>query len=208
MEDQIKNLINGRWQEASTGETFESINPADITEVIGNVAKSGKSDIDRAVEAGRRAFDNWKLLPPPGRGEILFRVAELLLKRKQELGELMTMEMGKILPEALGDVQEAIDMAYFMAGEGRRLQGETIPSELPNKDCKSVRMPLGVCGLITPCNFPIAIPAWKLMPALVSGNTVVFKPSSYTPVCATRLVEILVEAGIPPGVVNLVHGSG
>src|SRR3989304_3618149 len=140
--------------------------------------------------------------------EIILKAAELLCKRKQELGGLVTREMGKVLPEGLGDVQEAIDMAYYMGSEGRRLAGETVPSELANKDCKSVRVPIGVFALITPWNFPLAIPAWKIFPALVSGNTVVFKPSSYTPVCATKLVEILVEAGIPDGVLNLVHGTG
>ena len=147
-------------------------------------------------------------MPVPKRGEIIFRAAELLTKRKQELGELVTKEMGKVLPEGLGDVQEAIDMAYYMAGEGRRLQGETVPSELPNKDCKSVRVPIGVFALITPWNFPIAIPAWKIFPALISGNTVVFKPSSYTAVCASRFVEIIVDAGIPDSVLNLIHGTG
>ena len=208
MAELIKNLIDGKWEEASTGETFESINPANTSEVIGNVVKSGKADIDRAVKAAQEAYGKWRLLPPPRRAEILFRAAEILVKRKQELGELMTREMGKVLSEALGDVQEGIDMTYYMAGEGRRLQGETVPSELPDKDCKSVRVPIGVCSLITPWNFPIAIPAWKIMPSLVAGNTVVFKPSSYTPVCATRLVEILTEAGLPKGVLNLVHGRG
>jgi len=208
MAELIKNLIDGKWEEAPTGETFESINPANTSEVIASVVKSGKADIDRAVKAANEAYVKWRLLPPPRRAEILFRAAEILEKRKQELGELMTREMGKVLPEALGDVQEGIDMAYYMAGEGRRLQGETVPSELPDKDCKSVRVPIGVCSLITPWNFPIAIPAWKLMPSLVAGNTVVFKPSSYVPVCATRLVEILEEAGIPKGVLNLVHGRG
>jgi acyl-CoA reductase-like NAD-dependent aldehyde dehydrogenase len=208
MSELIKNLINGKWLEASTGETFESINPANISELIGTVVKSGNADIDRAVKAAREAYGKWRIVPPPRRGEILFRAAETLTKRKQELGELMTREMGKVLFEALGDVQEAIDMTYFMAGEGRRLQGETVPSELPDKDCKSVRVPIGVCSLITPWNFPIAIPAWKITPALAAGNTIVFKPSSYTPVCATRLVEILTEAGLPEGVLNLVHGRG
>jgi acyl-CoA reductase-like NAD-dependent aldehyde dehydrogenase len=203
-----KNLINGNWEDAVTGQTLESINPADTSEVVGVVSKSQKADVDKAVDAARRAFRGWRLTPAPKRGEIIFRAAGILVKRKRELGELMTREMGKILPEALGDVQEAIDMAYFMAGEGRRLSGETIPSELPDKDCKSVRVPVGVCGLITPWNFPVAIPAWKLMPALVCGNTVVFKPSSYVAVCATMLVEILQEAGLPKGVLNLVHGSG
>lgn len=208
MAEITKNLIDGKWREALTGETFENRNPADTSELVGVVTKSGKADVDRAVEAARQACGRWRLFPAPRRGEIIFRAAELLMKRKKELGELETREMGKVLPEALGDVQEAIDMAYYMAGEGRRLSGETIPSELPNKDCKSIRVPIGVCGLVTPWNFPIAIPAWKIMPALISGNTVVFKPSSYTSNSAARLVEILEEAGIPQGVLNLVHGRG
>ncbi|GAB4409222.1 MAG: aldehyde dehydrogenase family protein [Thermodesulfovibrionales bacterium] len=208
MAEIIKNLINGRWDEASTGETFESINPADTSDVIGVVTKSSSGDVDRAVKAAREAFRSWRLIPAPKRGEIIFRAAESLLKRKQELGELVTREMGKVISEALGDVQEAIDIAYYMAGEGRRLSGETIPSELPEKDCKSLRVPVGVCAIITPWNFPIAIPAWKIMPALVAGNTIVFKPSSYTAVCATRLVEILQDSGLPNGVINLVHGRG
>lgn len=208
MAEKIKNLINGDWVDAVSGNTLESINPADTYDVVGIVPRSGREDVDKAVDAARKAYESWRLVPAPRRGEIIFKAAELLRKRKQELGELVTREMGKVLPEGLGDVQEAIDMAYYMAGEGRRLSGETVPSELPNKDCKSIRVPIGVFALITPWNFPTAIPAWKIFPALVSGNTVVFKPSSYTPVCATKLVEILVEAGIPKGVINLVHGTG
>lgn len=208
MAERIKNFIDGQWVDASSGETLESINPSNITETIGVVPKSGKVDVDRAQDAAKRAYEGWRLTPAPRRGEVIFRAAEILVKRKQELGELVTREMGKVLPEGLGDVQEAIDMAYYMAGEGRRLSGETVPSELPNKDCKSIRVPIGVFAIITPWNFPIAIPAWKIFPALVCGNTVVFKPSSYTPICATRLVEILVEAGVPKGVINLVHGTG
>ncbi len=208
MDEISRNFINGDWTDSVTGETFESINPADESNVVGIVSKSGKADVDKAVEAAKNAYDEWRLKPPPKRGEILFTAAELLVRRKKELGELMTREMGKVLPEALGDVQEAIDMSYYMAGEGRRLSGETIPSELPNKDCKSIRVPVGVCALITPWNFPIAIPAWKIMSALISGNALVFKPSSYTAVCATRFVEVLREAGIPKGVLNLVHGRG
>ncbi|MBI5213575.1 MAG: aldehyde dehydrogenase family protein, partial [Nitrospirae bacterium] len=208
MAEIIKNLINGKWQESSAKETFESINPADTSDIVGIAAKSSSEDVDKAVAAAREAFKTWRLVPAPKRGEILFKAAEILAERKQELGELVTREMGKILPEGLGDVQEAIDIAYYMAGEGRRLSGETIPSELPDKDCKSIRVPVGVCALITPWNFPTAIPAWKIMPALVSGNTVVLKPSSYTAVCATKVVEILQEAGIPSGVLNLVHGRG
>ena len=194
--------------DSSDGGTIKSVNPANTDDVVGVVPASTKEDVDMAVEAARGAFNSWRLVPPPKRGEILFRAAELILRNKEELGRLVTREMGKILAEGLGDVQEAIDMAYYMAGEGRRLSGETVPSELAAKDCKSVRVPVGVFALITPWNFPTAIPAWKLLPALIGGNTVVFKPSSYTPVAATRLVELLVEAGVPDGVVNLVHGSG
>ena len=208
MPEKIKNLINGDWVDAVSGNTLESINPADTYDVVGIVPRSGREDVDKAVDAARKAYESWRLVPAPRRGEIIFKAAELLQKRKQELGELVTREMGKVLPEGLGDVQEAIDMAYYMAGEGRRLSGETVPSELPNKDCKSIRIPIGVFALITPWNFPTAIPAWKILPALICGNTVVFKPSSYTPLCAARLVEILVEAGMPKGVINLVHGTG
>ncbi len=203
-----KNFIHGRWDAALTEETFENRNPADTGELVGVVVKSGKADVDRAVAAARGAYGAWRLLPAPRRGEILFRAAEWLVKRKNGLGELETREMGKILPETLGDVQEAIDMAYYMAGEGRRLSGETIPSELPDKDCKSIRVPMGVCALITPWNFPLAIPAWKIMPALIAGNTVVFKPSSYTSIAAAKFVEVLERAGVPEGVLNLVHGRG
>jgi acyl-CoA reductase-like NAD-dependent aldehyde dehydrogenase len=204
----VRNYIDGKWRGASTRRTIESLNPADTADVVGVVSRSSRTDVDAAVAAARRAFRSWRLTPAPKRGEILFRTAETLVRRKQEFGELMTREMGKVLPEALGDVQEAIDMAYYMAGEGRRLAGETIPSELPDKDCKSFRVPLGVCGLITPWNFPFAIPAWKIMPALVCGNTVVFKPSVHVSSCASRLVGVLHEAGLPPGVLNLVNGPG
>ncbi len=208
MAERFCNLIAGRWEFPEANPPIESVNPADISDVVGIVPESTPEDVNRAVESARKAYSGWRLVPPPRRAEILFRVAELLVKNKHFLGELVTREMGKILKEGLGDVQEAIDMAYYMAGEGRRLAGETVPSELPDKDCKSVRVPIGVFALITPWNFPIAIPAWKILPALVAGNTVVFKPSSYTPVCATRFVELFVEAGLPEGVLNLVHGRG
>lgn len=208
MTEIIRNHIGGSWQDAISGATLDSINPADTAEVVGTVARSARDDVDKAVAAARAAFRTWRLTPAPRRGEVLFRAGEILVRRKGELARLMTREMGKILPEALGDVQEGIDMAYYMAGEGRRLAGETVPSELPDKDCKSVRVPVGVCGLITPWNFPLAIPAWKIMPALVCGNTVVFKPSSYVAACAARLVDILLEAGLPAGVLNLVNGTG
>jgi alpha-ketoglutaric semialdehyde dehydrogenase len=206
--ERARNFIRGKWTEAKSGETFTSINPANTDEVVGIISKSGREDVDEAVQAAREAYDAWRLMPAPRRGEILFRAAEILLKSKEALGNLETREMGKILPEGLGDVQEAIDMGYYMAGEGRRLSGETVPSELRNKDMKSIRVPIGVFGLITPWNFPIAIPAWKVFPALVCGNTLVFKPSSDTSVCAAKFVEILAEAGLPRGVLNLVHGPG
>jgi len=208
MAGHFKNLINGKWLDSSGKKTIESVNPADTSEIVGTVPASDKTDVDEAVEAARTAFASWRKTPAPKRGEIIFKTAELLLKNKDSLGRLVTKEMGKVLKEGMGDVQEAIDMAYYMAGEGRRLSGETVPSELRNKDCKSVRVPIGVFALITPWNFPMAIPAWKIFPAIISGNTIVFKPSSHTPVCATKLVEILVEAGVPKGVVNLVHGRG
>ena len=206
--EKVKNYIDGQWMESKSKETFQSINPANTDEVIGIVSKSGREDVDRAVQAAREAYEEWRLTPAPRRGEILFKVAEILVKQKEALARLETREMGKILAEGKGDVQEAIDMGYYMAGEGRRLSGETVPSELPNKDMKSVRVPLGVFGLITPWNFPIAIPAWKIFPALICGNTVVFKPSSDTSVCAAKFVEIFAEAGLPEGVLNLVHGPG
>ncbi len=208
MAERFKNLVAGRWEFPDENPPIESLNPANTSDLIGIVPESTPEDVDRAVKSARDAFSGWRLVPPPRRAEILFRAAELLVRNKQGLGELVTREMGKVLKEGLGDVQEAIDMAYYMAGEGRRLTGETVPSELPDKDCKSVRVSIGVFGLITPWNFPIAIPAWKILPALVAGNTVVLKPSSHTPVCATRFVEVLMEAGLPPGVVNLVHGRG
>ena len=206
--ERVKNYINGKWVDSKSGKSFRSINPANKDEVVGVVPRSGREDVDQAVKAARGAYEQWRLTPAPRRGEILFRAAEILLRNKESFGKLETQEMGKIFSEALGDVQEAIDMGYYMAGEGRRLSGETVPSELPNKDMKSVRVPMGVFGLITPWNFPIAIPAWKAFPALICGNTVIFKPSSDTSVCAAKYVEALAEAGLPKGVLNLVHGSG
>jgi alpha-ketoglutaric semialdehyde dehydrogenase len=188
-------------------ETFESISPAD-GETIGVFPRSGPEDVDRAVAAAKEAYPSWRLVPGPKRGEILFRFARLLEQEKDALTDLMTHEMGKVRAEAGGDVQEAIDITYYMAGEGRRLHGQTTPSELPDKWNMSVRMPIGVVGAITPWNFPIAIPSWKLIPALVCGNTVVLKPATDTPALAERFVELLGEAGIPDGVVNIVFGGG
>ncbi len=177
-------------------------------ETLGTFPRSGAEDVDRAVEAAKEAFDDWRLSPAPRRGEILFRFGSLLAERKDEVAELMAREMGKVLAEAGGDVQEAIDMSYYMAGEGRRLFGQTTPSELRDKFKMSVRMPIGVVGAITPWNFPIAIPSWKIAPALVCGNTVVFKPATDTPLLGERFVELLAEAGLPEGAVNIVHGFG
>ncbi|MEA2623691.1 MAG: alpha-ketoglutaric semialdehyde dehydrogenase [Chloroflexota bacterium] len=202
------NFIGGEWRAPTSGATFESRNPADTRDVVGTFAASGPADVAAAVRAAETAFPGWRRTPAPRRGEILYRFGELLLARKEEFARHMAREMGKVLPEARGDVQEGIDIAYLMAGEGRRLFGDTVPSELPDKWAMSVREPIGVAGLITPWNFPMAIPCWKLMPALVSGNTVVLKPASDTPGCAALLVELLHEAGLPPGVVNLVTGSG
>tara|TARA_B100000315_G_scaffold169331_1_gene157900 strand:- start:1632 stop:3116 length:1485 start_codon:yes stop_codon:yes gene_type:complete len=208
MTTQFKNYINGNWIDASSGKTFKNINPANTNDVIGIFPDSGKADVDNAVKAAVSAYDKWRLTPAPKRGEIISRAGELLVEHKGEIAKLMTREMGKILKETKGDVQEGIDTAIYTAGEGRRLFGETTPSELPNKFCMSVRAPVGVCGIITPWNFPIAIPTWKIFPALLCGNTVVFKPAHDTPASAVKFAEILEQAGVPHGVVNLVHGSG
>src|SRR5437773_3825161 len=204
---QLRNYIDGRWVDSSTGETFDNIDPA-TGELIASVAKSSTADVDRAIEAARRALDGWRLFPAPKRGEILYRAGEIMLRRKDDLAREMTREMGKVLPEARGDVQEGIDMTYYMAGEGRRQLLDVVPAELPNKWSMSMRAPLGVVAAITPWNFPFAIPTWKITPALVLGNCVVFKPASYTPMLAVRLVEILEAAGLPKGVLNLVLGPG
>ncbi len=203
-----KNFINGKWVDSVSKKTFENRNPADTRELLGVFQASNEEDVKKAIDAAKEAYKKWRLVPAPRRGEILFKVAEILVKRKEDFARQMTQEMGKVLKETRGDVQEAIDMSYYMAGEGRRQFGETTPSELPNKFMMSVRMPMGVCALITPWNFPMAIPSWKLMPALVCGNTVVFKPASYTPLSAYNLVKACEEAGIPKGVVNFVTGAG
>ena len=202
-----RNFIGGEWVGATGGDAFESRSPAN-GDLIGTFVRSTVEDADRAVAVAKEAYASWRLVPAPKRGEILFRFGALVAEHKDELSELMSREMGKVLAEAGGDVQEAIDMSYYMAGEGRRLFGHTTPSELPDKFNMSVRQPIGVVGVITPWNFPIAIPSWKIVPALVCGNTVVFKPATDTPMLAHRFVELLSEAGVPPGVVNLVHGSG
>src|SRR2546427_115787 len=202
-----KNLINGKWVEARSRQTMSSTNPA-TGEVLGVVPKSGPEDITAAVEAAKGVFEMWRKYPAPRRAEILFRAAEMLVKEKENLARLMTQEMGKVLTETRGDVQEAIDMTYFIAGEGRRLHGYTAPSEMPNKAAFCIRVPVGVVGVITPWNFPMAIPSWKIVPALLCGNTVVFKPATYTPLVGIRFAQVLQDAGLPPGVLNIVTGSG
>src|SRR5450631_1195418 len=203
-----KNFIDGEWVDSATGETFENRSPADTRDLVGIFQHSRKADVDAAVDAAKRAFVKWRLVPAPRRAEIIYRAAEMLGERKEEYARDMTREMGKVLSETRGDVQEAIDTAYYMAGEGRRLFGQTTPSELPNKFAMSVRMPVGVCGMIAPWNFPMAIPSWKLFPALVCGNTCVIKPAEDTPLSTYNLVQTLMEAGLPPGVINIVAGFG
>lgn len=200
-------FINGQWIESSSGETFEDHNPATL-EIIGRVHRASADDVNLAVDSAEEAFPAWSSTPAPRRAMILFRAARILEEKKEDLARFMTLEMGKVLKEARGDVQEAIDMAYYAAGEGRRLLGETTPSELPDKFCMTIRRPIGVVGLITPWNFPLAIPAWKVMPALVAGNTLVFKPASDTPLLALELAKVMERAGLPPGVLNLVTGEG
>ena len=204
----FKNYINGEWVPSASGLTFDNSNPADRRELVGMFQKSSRHDVEDAIQAAKDAYKTWRLTPPPKRGEILYRAARLLSERKEEYASQMTREMGKVIEETRGDVQEAIDMTYYMAGEGRRLFGQTTTSELPNKFCMWVRSPIGVCSLVTPWNFPMAIPSWKIMPALICGNAVVIKPATDTPLSTYNLVQTLAEAGVPRGVVNLVTGSG
>ena len=208
MSEFFKNYIDGAWTQSKSGETFENRNPADWREVVGIFPKSTREEVDVAVQAAKRAYPEWARTPAPKRGEIMRAAGERLVDRKDDIARLMTREMGKVLKETLGDVQEGIDTAFYAFGEGRRLFTQNSPSELTEKVCLTFRQPLGVCGIITPWNFPIAIPTWKIFPALLCGNTVVFKPATDTPACGGKFVEILVEAGVPPGVVNLVYGSG
>jgi alpha-ketoglutaric semialdehyde dehydrogenase len=204
----FKNFINGEWVESRSGKALEDRNPANRDELVGMFPASSEEDVALAVTAARSAYDKWRLTPAPRRAEILFRAAEILVERKEDFARDMTREMGKVLDETRGDVQEAIDMTYLMAGEGRRQFGQTTPSELPNKFAMSVRAPIGVAGLITPWNFPMAIPSWKSMPALVCGNTIVLKPAEDTPLSTYNLAQVLQEAGLPPGVLNVVFGDG
>ncbi len=202
------NYIGGEWVPAASGKSFENRNPADRDDLIGRFADSAAEDVERAVAAAKQAYPRWRDLPAPKRGEILYRAAEILVRRKEELARDMTREMGKVMAETRGDVQEAIDMTYYMAGEGRRQFGQTTPSELPAKFQMSVRQSVGIAGLITPWNFPMAIPSWKMMPALILGNTVVIKPATDTPLSVVNLLKALAEAGLPKGVVNMVTGGG
>src|SRR3982074_1747378 len=203
-----QNFIDGEWVESSTGETFENRNPADTRDLVGVFQKSAKADVDAAVDAAKRAFAKWRLIPAPRRAEIVFRAAEILIERKEEYARDMTREMGKVLAETGGDAQEAVAPAYYNAGEGRRMFGPTVPSEMPNKFAMAVRQPIGVCGMITPWNFPMAISSWKLLPAVVCGNTCVIKPAQDTPLSTFNLVRVLYDAGLPRGVVNIVTGFG
>ncbi len=202
------NLIDGQWVPSASGEVFENRSPANTDVLIGRFQKSNAEDVARAAQAAEAAFHEWRLVPAPRRAEILFRAAQLFTERKDAYARDMTREMGKVLSEAGGDVQEAIDMSQLMAGEGRRMYGQTVPSELRNKFAMSVRQPIGVCGIITAWNFPIAVPSWKILPALVCGNTVVFKPAEEAPLSGVHFVKTLVDAGLPRGVVNLVTGDG
>jgi aldehyde dehydrogenase (NAD+) len=202
------NYIGGEWVASASGETFENINPADTRDIVGRFALSTSEDVNRAVEAARSAAERWRKTPAPRRAEILFRLGEILIRHKDSYAAAMTREMGKVLKETGGDVQEAIDCTYYTAGEGRRLHGYTTPAEMPDKFAMCVRQPVGLCGLITPWNFPMAIPSWKLIPALVCGNTVVIKPAEDTPLSTYNLVRACEEAGVPPGVVNMVTGYG
>jgi aldehyde dehydrogenase (NAD+) len=202
------NFIDGRWAPSASGDTFENRNPANTDDLIGVFQKSTRQDVEAALTAAARAYERWRLVPAPRRAELLFKAAQLIVERKEQFARDMTREMGKVLNETRGDVQEAIDMTFYMAGEGRRMFGQTVPSELRNKFAMSVRQPLGVCSVITPWNFPMAIPSWKIIPALVCGNTIVFKPASQTPLSAVNFVKVLEDAGIPKGVVNMVTGDG
>jgi acyl-CoA reductase-like NAD-dependent aldehyde dehydrogenase len=208
MAEEYRNYIGGKWVGSDSGESFESRNPANRDELLGTFPRSGADDVARAAEAAGDAYRDWMLTPAPERADYLLRVALLMEQRKEELSELMTREMGKTLKESRGDVQEGIDFAHYMAGEGRRSFGLTMPSELRGKFSMTVRHPIGVVGLITPWNFPIAIPLWKIAPAVVSGCASIFKPAEDTPLLATLLVQMFEEVGLPPGVLNLVHGYG
>ncbi len=204
----FQNYAGGTWRDAAGGETFESRNPARPDDVIGRFPASTEDDVDRAAQAAREAFERWSTTPAPQRGRYLKTIGDLLVERKAEIARAMTREMGKTFDETKGDVQEAIDTAYYAASETRRLFGHTVPSELPDKFNMSIRRPVGVCGIITAWNFPVAVPTWKMFPAVAAGNTVVFKPSEDAPHTGMLLVQVMIDAGLPAGVVNLVQGAG
>src|SRR5687768_7481827 len=208
MAKKFQNFIGGQWVDAKSGGTFENRSPANAKDLIGTFPRSTAEDLEAAVASAQKGFELWRRTPAPLRGDVLRRVGDLLTERKEEIARAMTREMGKVLNETRGDVQEGIDTAYYAAVEGRRLFGHTVPSELRNKWAMSYRRPIGVVGLITPFNFPLAIPTWKMFPALLCGNSVVIKPSEDVPHTTHLLVEILLEAGLPPEVVQLVHGRG
>jgi aldehyde dehydrogenase (NAD+) len=208
MTPEFKNFIGGQWSAPAGGQYFDNRNPADTSDIVGRFPLSTKADVDRAVASAQRGFDAWRRTPAPLRGDVLRRVGDILAARKEEIADAMTREMGKPLAEARGDVQEGIDTAYYAASEGRRLFGHTVPSELRDKWAMSYRRPIGVCGIITPFNFPLAIPTWKMFPALACGNACVFKPAEDVPQTGALFVEILLEAGLPPEVIQLVHGTG
>jgi alpha-ketoglutaric semialdehyde dehydrogenase len=208
MAKKFQNFVAGEWSDAASGGTFENRNPADRDDLIGTFPRSAAEDLERAVASAKRGFEQWRRTPAPLRGDVLRRVGDLLTERKEEIARAMTREMGKVLNETRGDVQEGIDTAYYAAVEGRRLFGHTVPSELRDKWAMTYRRPIGVCGLITPFNFPLAIPTWKMFPALVCGNSVILKPAEDVPHTSTILVEILLDAGLPADVIQLVHGFG
>ena len=203
-----KNFIAGKLMDSKSGRTFENRNPADWDEVVGIFPKSNAEDINMAIEAAKKAYKKWRTVPWPKRSEIMRRAAEIMIEKKEEIAQLMTREMGKVINETRGDFQEGIDTALYASIEGRKFFGYTLPSELQNKSCMTKKEPLGVWGLITPWNFPIAIPTWKVFPCILSGNTAVIKPATYTPACVGEFAQILQEAGLPDGVLNVVYGGG
>jgi alpha-ketoglutaric semialdehyde dehydrogenase len=203
-----RNLIGGEWVESKSPKIFERRNPANTGELVARVPLSTRQEVKEAIVAAQSALPGWRDTPAPLRGNLLFKAARLMQEQKDELARVLTREEGKALKDSLGEVQRSINIMEFMAGEARRLTGETLPSELPKNFSYTLRQPVGVVGVITPWNFPLAIPVWKIAPALVCGNTVVFKPATLTPLCAMRLAQIFEQAGAPGGVLNLVTGSG
>lgn len=208
MHELLRNMIDGEWTEAEGGRTLENRNPADARQVLGQVVRSTKNDARRAIDAAKKAFDAWRKVPAPKRGAIVLDAMRLMIERKEALAKALTLEEGKVYAESLGEVQKSINVLEFMAGEGRRLNGTTVPSELPRTFAYTLRAPLGVVGIVTPWNFPVCIPTWKIAPALIAGNTIVFKPATITPWTAKLVTEIFIDAGLPKGVLNLVFGSG